>query len=195
MPKGKKVTWQLSHIVNLWKKPDTITVGDVKINTCYLTFPWINNGFFIHWETDKWKQMCRCIEKKGLNLLRCREFWLPRKINMKNFKSGILMQAEFRVTEEFMSIINKNTLTGLCNAVSALYISFPHDILQFPWNRVYKTNTKHMVASKMKKVLHKDRSIAFLDLKFWVSSSTVFKIYLAFRNLGFYLHIYFQCFH
>lgn len=30
---------QLSHIVNLWKKPDTIAVGDVMVNTCYLNFP------------------------------------------------------------------------------------------------------------------------------------------------------------
>lgn len=59
---GKKI--QLSHIVHLWKKPDTITVGDVKIHTCYLTFLWINNGFFIHWEADKWKQCTHLHNKK-----------------------------------------------------------------------------------------------------------------------------------
>lgn len=71
---------------------------------------------------------------------------------MKNVKTGILVQAEYVVTVEFINIINKNTLTGLCNAILALCISFPYDILQLPWNgqdtKQDKTHTKHMVASK-----------------------------------------------
>lgn len=54
------------------------------------------------------------------------------KTGMKNVSTGILIQAEFIVTAEFMNIINKNTLTGLCNAILALCISFPYDILQLP---------------------------------------------------------------
>lgn len=101
---------------------------------------WINNGVFIHWEADKWKQTCRCIEKKGI-YLKVESFDYLGKIDMKNVKTGILMQAEYVVTVEFINIINKNTLTGLCNALLAFCISFPYDILQLPWNGqdTYKT--------------------------------------------------------
>lgn len=54
------------------------------------------------------------------------------KIDMKDAKTGILIQAEFRVTMEFVNIINKNTLSGLCNAIFTLSTSFPYDILQLP---------------------------------------------------------------
>lgn len=38
--------------------------------------------------------------------------------------------------------------------------------------QILQDHTKDMVASKMKKVVHKDRFI------FWVTSSTVFKVYM-----------------
>lgn len=51
---------------------------------------------------------------------------------MKNVSAAILMQAEFRLTVEFINIILKNTLTGLRNAVLALCILFPYYVLQLP---------------------------------------------------------------
>lgn len=49
------------------------------------------------------------------------------KIGMKDARTGILIQAEFRFTMGFINIIN-----GLCNAIFTLSTSFPYDILQLP---------------------------------------------------------------
>lgn len=73
-----------------------------------------------------------CIIKKGVNLFKVESVDYLGETDMKNVRTGILMQAEFSVTAAFVNVIFKNTLTGLCSAILASCISFLYDILQLP---------------------------------------------------------------
>lgn len=81
------------------------------------------------------------------------------KIDLKDAKTGILIQAEFGVAE-FIITANKNTLTGLDNAIFTRS-AFPYASYSCHESRCCKTHAKCVVVSEVEKMLHHDKFIRF----------------------------------
>lgn len=109
------------------------------------------------------------------------------KIGMKDAKTGILIQAEFRFTMEFINIIN-----GLCNACFVCFISIWHPTVamkQVLLDTCQAYGCFWGGENALSRYIYKILSL----WSFWFSLRTVFKIHMAFNHLDFYLHIYSVC--